>query len=178
MVKVALTVEGEADDVIAAIRQLAVGDTVSQPTVVDAANSSPATAPAVAEPPTAAAPPPPPPPPPAPVPEGRWTIDHVRTFWGYLAPNAQQVYHRVANSSGYVMSRQSLLDDMGLTERQLSGRMSSVGHSVRRIRNVHNVALPHPMTFDQTTDDYKMLTDVADAIVRLNLRPATSEEQQ
>ena len=145
MVKVALTVEGEADDVIAAIRQLATGDVVSpghlllMPMLT--ATLSPLRYPKQKLPH-------PPPPPPVPVPEGRWTIDHVRTFWGYLAPNAQQVYHRVANSSGYVMSRQSLLDAMGLTERQLSGRMSSVGHSVRRIRNVHNVALPHPMAFD------------------------------
>ena len=168
MVKVALTVEGEADDVIAAIRHLA-GDKVSPATVVVADNEAVAAAPTEAVTP--------PPPPPAPVPEGRWTIDHVRTFWGYLAPNAQQVYHRVANSSGYVMSRQSLLDAMGLTERQLSGRMSSVGHSVRRIRNVHNVALPHPMAFDPTSDDYKMLPDVADSIMRLNLRPAATEEE-
>ena len=172
MVKVALTVEGEADDVIGAIRQLATGDTVSPAAVVAAADDTVAAAPIESE-----APPPPPPPPPAPVPEGRWTIDHVRTFWGYLAPNAQQVYHRVANSSGYVMSRQSLLDAMGLTERQLSGRMSSVGHSVRRIRNAHNVALPHPMAFDPTSDDYKMLPDVADAIMRLNLRPSATEEE-
>lgn len=171
MVKVALTVEGEADDVIAAIRQLAAGDTVSPAIVVGADVDAVAAAPPEAETPA------PPPAPPVPVPEGRWTIDHVRTFWGYLAPNAQQVYHRVANSSGYVMSRQSLLDAMGLTERQLSGRMSSVGHSVRRIRNVHNVALPHPMAFDPTSDDYKMLPDVADAIMRLNLRPAATEEE-
>ena len=170
MVKVALTVEGETDDVIAAIRQLAAGGAVSQDTVVDAVDDNTAAAPSEAETP-------PPSPAPAPVPEGRWTIDHVRTFWGYLAPNAQQVYHLVANSSGYVMSRQSLLDAMGLTERQLSGRMSSVGHSVRRIRNVHNVALPHPMAFDPTSDDYKMLPDVADAIMRLNLRPAAADEE-
>ena len=170
MVKVALTVEGEADDVIAAIRQLAASDATPPAAVVDAPDDYIAAAPVEAEPA------PPPPPPLAPVPEGRWTIDHVRTFWGYLAPNAQQVYRRVANSSGYVMSRQSLLDAMGLTERQLSGRMSSVGHSVRRIRNAHNVALPHPMAFDATSDDYKMLPDVADAIVRLNLQPATVEE--
>lgn len=167
MVKVALTVEGEADDVIAAIRQLANSDVAPKDAVVDAIDDDTAAASTEPEPL----------PPPTPIPEGRWTIDHVRTFWGYLAPNAQQVYHRVANSSGYVISRQSLLDAMGLTERQLSGRMSSVGHSVRRIRNVHNVALPHPMAFDPTSDDYKMLPDVADAIMRLNLRPAATEEE-
>ena len=169
MVKVTLTMEGDSQEVIAAIRKLAVGDTISlAPAVETVDDNPPETAPEAA-----AAPAPPPAPPP--VPEGRWTIDHVRTFWRYLAPNAQQVYHQVAHSSGYVMSRQSLLDAMGLTERQLSGRMSSVGHSVRRIRNAHNVSLPHPMAFDQSSDDYKMLPDVADAIVRLNLTPTASE---
>ena len=122
MVKVSLTIEGDAEEVIAAIRELAGSDTESAASVsetvdddVPDATPESTTASNVSSP---AAPP---------VPEGRWTIDHVRTFWRYLAPNAQQVYHQVAHSSGYVMSRQSLLDAMGLTERQLSGRMSSVG---------------------------------------------------
>ena len=170
MVKVALTIEGDAEEVIAAIRKLAIGESVSTASVADnidgesidsnvevssASNTSAPESPSV--------------------PEGRWSIDHVRTFWRYLAPNAQQVYYQVAHSNGYVLSRQSLLETMGLTERQLSGQMSSVGHSVRRIRNVHNIALPHPMSFDPSSDDYKMLPDVADAIVRLNLTPATAE---
>ncbi len=167
MVKVALTVEGDAEEVIAAIRQLAVGEPKILAAIADnnTGDNAETTVDITSSPivSTPAAPPPP---------EGRWTIDHVRTFWGYLAPNAQQVYHQVAHSNGYVMSRQSLLDAMALTERQLSGRMSSVGHSVRRIRNVHNVSLPHPMSFDQSSDDYKMLPDVADAIVRLNLTPS------
>ena len=170
MVKVTLTMEGDAEEVIAAIRKLAVGDATSLTIVAETVDDDPPeTTPEAASASTVS------PPAPPPVPEGRWTIDHVRTFWRYLAPNAQQVYHQVAHSNGYVMSRQSLLDAMGLTERQLSGRMSSVGHSVRRIRNAHNVSLPHPMAFDQSSDDYKMLPDVADAIVRLNLTPTASE---
>ena len=170
MVKVALTIEGDAEEVIAAIRKLAVGESaIVTPTGEDIDDDSSETAVEVTSASTTSTPAQ------TPAPEGRWTIDHVRTFWRYLAPNAQQVYHQVAHSNGYVMSRQSLLDTMGLTERQLSGQMSSVGHSVRRIRNVHNVSLPHPMSFDQSSDDYKMLPDVADAIVRLNLTPTTSE---
>lgn len=169
MVKVLLTIEGGAEEVIAAIRQLAGSDTESVTSVSETVDDVPDATPESTTASNASSPAAPP------VPEGRWTIDHVRTFWRYLAPNAQQVYHQVAHSNGYVMSRQSLLDAMGLTERQLSGRMSSVGHSVRRIRNVHNVSLPHPMTFDQSSDDYKMLPDVADAIVRLNLAPSISE---
>ena len=169
MVKVALTIEGDAKEVIAAIRKLAMGDPASAATAVGdnndendetSAEVTPVSYGAVESPS---------------VPEGSWSIDHVRTFWRYLAPNAQQVYHQVAHSNGYVMSRQSLLDAMGLTERQLSGQMSSVGHSVRRIRNAHNIALPHPMSFDQSSDDYKMLPDVADAIVRLNLQPSAPQ---
>ena len=161
---------------ISAIRLLAVGDAV---TVSEAPAPAPAAeaiaesqfelpaaaAPAVLE----SAPPPPPPPPLPPVPEGRWTIDHVRTFWGFLADDAREIYQRVARSPGYVRSRNTLLDEMNLTVRQLSGRLSSQGHAVRRIRRVHNVALPHPMSFDTQADEYKMLPDVADAIVRLSL---------
>ena len=163
MVKLALTVEGGADEVIEAIRQLAVGEPVS---VTQAPEASPAS---VTAQPAEAAPAPAPAPPPPPVPEGRWTIEHVRTFWGFLADDAREIYQRVAQSAGYVLSRQALLDEMHLTVRQLSGRLSSQGHAVRRIRRMHNVALPHPMSFDSQADEYKMLPDVADAIVRLNL---------
>ena len=180
MVKVTLTVEGNTDEVIVALRQLSVGDAASP------ALTAPVSAPQIVEPdPTPqlaegspevpiAEPEPEPPP----VPEGRWTIDHVRTFWEYLGANAKQVYHRVAHSSGYVMPRQALLDALGLTERQLSGRMSSQGHAVRRMRRRHNIALPHPMSFDVVTDDYKMLPDVADAIVRLNLTPSVPDDTE
>lgn len=171
MVKVAITLEGATGEVIAAIRQLAVGDavTVSEAPVAEAVVESQAALPIEAAPVVLEPPPAPPPPPPPPVPEGRWTIDHVRTFWGFLADDAREIYQRVAQSPGYVRSRQALLDEMNLTVRQLSGRLSSQGHAVRRIRRVHNVALPHPMSFDTQADEYKMLPDVADAIVRLNL---------
>ncbi|MDE2787642.1 MAG: hypothetical protein OXL37_13400 [Chloroflexota bacterium] len=162
MVKVALTFEGDADDVIVAIRRLAVGDATVASSVGTTVETSAASAPAEssdeAQPDA----------PPA-VPEGRWTIEHVRAFWGFLADDAREIYQRVAQSAGYVLSRQALLEEMHLTVRQLSGRLSSQGHAVRRIRRVHNVSLPHPMSFDSQADEYKMLPDVADAIVRLNL---------
>ena len=165
MVKVALTFEGDADEVIVAMRQLAVGDAGGAPPVVNIAETAVATAPvessddAASNEPTA----------PSEVPEGRWTIEHVRAFWGFLADDAREIYQRVAQSAGYVLSRQALLDEMHLTVRQLSGRLSSQGHAVRRIRRVRNVSLPHPMSFDSQADEYRMLPDVADAIVRLNL---------
>ena len=178
MVKVALTVEGDTGAVISALRQLAVGEVafpVSPPPEI-VVESEPAAPRLVAATPetaseVAAEPEPMPDPEPEPVPEGEWSIDHVRVFWSYLSDNVQEVYHRVAHSAGYVLPRQDLLDSLELTERQLSGRMSSQGHAVRRMRRLHNIALPHPMSFDSGSDDYKMLADVADAIVRLNLTP-------
>ena len=165
MVKVALTVEGDADEVIAAIRQLAVGDVASPPLVAETVEeeAAPAESVEVAAPPSAPAPASPP------VPEGRWTIEHVRTFWSYLADDAREIYRRVAQSPGYVLSRRVLLDEMDLGVRNLSGRLSSQGHAVRRIRRHHNVALPPPMPFDSQSDEYKMLPDVADVIMRANL---------
>ena len=165
MVKVALTFEGDADEVIVAMRQLAVGDASGASPVVNNTETSVATAPvespgdAASNEPTET----------NEVPEGRWTIEHVRAFWGFLADDAREIYQRVAQSAGYVLSRQALLEEMHLTVRQLSGRLSSQGHAVRRIRRVRNVALPHPMSFDSQADEYRMLPDVADAIVRLNL---------
>ena len=162
MVKVALTFEGDADEVIVAMRQLAVGDATGASPVVNTTETSVATAP-VDSPEEATANES------IEVPEGRWTIEHVRAFWGFLADDAREIYQRVAQSAGYVLSRQALLEEMHLTVRQLSGRLSSQGHAVRRIRRVRNVSLPHPMSFDSQADEYRMLPDVADAIVRLNL---------
>ena len=88
MVKVALTIEGDSEEVINAIRKLAVGDSVVAAPAAESVADEPGEIYAAAAP---AAPAPAPAPPPPPVPEGRWTIDHVRTFWRYLAPNAQQV---------------------------------------------------------------------------------------
>lgn len=177
MVKVALTVEGETNEVMDAIRRLMDSDTAAAmlPGIGIEVDSVPAAMPAADDapaplPPAAESPEPAPEPEPEPeVPEGQWTLDHVRTFWDLLAPQARDVYRLVAAGSGYVVSRQALLDSMGVSARSLSGRLSSQGHAVRRIRRLHNVALPHPMSFDGMADEYKMLPDVADGIFRLNL---------
>ena len=177
MVKVALTVEGETTEVMDAIRRLMGSEAATAalpgiemdavPAALPVADAISAPLPAVDV--AASAPSAPEPEPEPEVPEGQWTLDHVRTFWDYLAPQAREVYRQVAAGSGYVVSRQSLLDSMSLTARSLSGRLSSQGHAVRRIRRLHNVSLPHPMSFDALADEYKMLPDVADGIFRLNL---------
>lgn len=176
MVKVALTVEGETNEVMDAIRRLMDSDTAAAlllpgieaapvPADLPVVDDAPAPLPVATESPAPIAEPEPEPE----VPEGQWTLDHVRTFWDLLAPQAREVYRQVAAGSGYVVSRQALLDSMGVSARSLSGRLSSQGHAVRRIRRLHNVSLPHPMSFDGMADEYKMLPDVADGIFRLNL---------
>ena len=67
------------------------------------------------------------------------------------------------------MSRELLLDALNLTARELSGRLSSQGHAVRRIRRYHNVSLPHPMSFDSASQEYRMRSDVAGTIKELGL---------
>ncbi len=157
MVKIALTVEGETDEVIAAIRQLAVGDGL--PVAIEG-NFAGATS--VSHPTKGGTPDPP-------APHEDWTPDHVRMFWGFLASDAKDIYRKVARANGYALPRQSLLTDMRLSIRQLSGRLSSQGHAVRRIRKSRHVTLPHPMTFDAQSQEYKMLPDVADPLVKLGL---------
>ena len=154
MVKVILQVDGEADDVITALRRLAGGDGV--------ALSAPPLAPEVSEeaPEVVVEPV---------VPEGEWNADRVRTFWEFLAQDAREIYRSVARRRGYVISRDSLLDSMHLTARELSGRLSSQGHAVRRIRRHHNVSLPHPMSFDSASEEYRMRSDVGEVIVSLDL---------
>ena len=107
------------------------------------------------------------------VPEGEWNEESVRTFWEMLAPDAKEIYRNVAGSNGHVISRDSLLDSMHLTTRELSGRLSSQGHAVRRIRRHHNLSLPHPMSFDPASDEYRMRSDVGEIIARLEIRPET-----
>ena len=55
----------------------------------------------------------------------------------------------MAHGNDRTLARDSLLDAMGLTARTLSGRLSSQGHALRRIRRRYDVNLPHPMTFDR-----------------------------
>ena len=101
MVKVALTFEGDADDVIVAMRQLAVGDAAAGSPLVSKTETSTVATPVEssddAQSDGSSA-----------VPEGRWTIEHVRAFWGFLADDAREIYQRVAQSAGYVLSQPGL----------------------------------------------------------------------
>ena len=157
MVKVILEVNGETDEVIMAIRRLAVGNGVAlsaPPPVKEISEEALEVAPEIVDEPV--------------VPEGEWNEESVHTLWEMLAQDAKEIYRSVAGSNGYVISRDSLLDSMHLTTRELSGRLSSQGHAVRRIRRHHNLSLPHPMSFDSASDQYRMRSDVGEIIARLD----------
>ena len=157
MVKVTVVVEGEPPDVVQSMRRLALGDPVA--TVQGVSDAAVPAEPATAEPEPVWA-----------VPEGDWNSHHVRTFWEFLAADAREIYRRVARENqDHRMSRELLLDALNLTARELSGRLSSQGHAVRRIRRYHNVSLPHPMSFDSASQEYQMRSDVAGTIKELGL---------
>ena len=91
----------------------------------------------------------------------------MTALWRFLTDDVRDIYRLVAHSNEHTIARDSLLDALGITARALSGRLSSQGHAVRRIRLHHNAS--HPMSFDNQSDTYRMRPDVANAIVRLNL---------
>ena len=156
MVRIDLIITGDTPgDTIAALRLFALGKAAgATPADTDAMTNTPA----VDQPETITT-----------ASTGHWTDDHVTALWRFLSDDVRDIYRLVAHSNGHTIARDSLLDDVGITVRSLSGRLSSQGHAVRRIRRLHNLSLPHPMSFDNRSDTYRMRPDVADTLVRLNL---------
>ena len=165
MVKIDLTVAGDVSHVINTIRRLVAGNGSSPATAPNNPNGNPDGDPWVEQPAeplvddTAT------------VAQDPWTDELVRALWQLLTTDVQEVYRRVGHGDGHghALDREALLDAMGFTVRALSGRLSSQGHALRRIRRRYDVNLPHPMAFDQTTEQYRMRPDLAGVIVELNL---------
>ena len=163
MVKIDLTVAGDVSDVIDTVHRLAAGIGSAPAATPNNPNGHPDSHPPVdprVEPLVNDA---------AAVAEDPWTEEMVRALWVLLTLDVQEIYRRVAHGDGHALHRETLLDDMELTARSLSGRLSSQGHAMRRIRRRYDVNLPHPMAFDQTTEQYRMRPDIGDVIVELNL---------
>lgn len=164
VVKIDLTLEGGVSDVINTIRLLATGNVSSLVAASSTHTSNNPDLQAGAEP-TAQ---------PAGgdedvIAEEQWTVELAHSLWVFLSPDVQEIYRRVAHGHGHALARDSLLDDMGLTTRALSARLSSQGHAIRSIRRQYHVALPHPMSFDQPSGQYRMRPDLAGAILELEL---------
>ena len=162
MVRVTVTIEGDIDEVVAAIRQMAGrgtesltgGEVVAGEAVVDAAVGgadgalSPEELAVSAE-----------------LDRPKWNASYATTFWRYLSATAKQAMVRVSQSPDYTEKRAQLMDELNLTQRELSGSLSSQGHSMNRLRRRRGgVDLPRPMTYDKVADVYVLDSNFAGAL--------------
>ena len=168
MVRVTVTIEGDIDEVVAAIRQMAGrgaepltgGEVIAGEEAVDAAvggadgastrdgESSPEELAVTAE-----------------LDRPKWNASYTTTFWRYLSATARQAMVRVSQSPDYTEKRAQLMDELNLTQRELSGSLSSQGHSMNRLRRRRGgVDLPRPMTYDKVADVYVLDSNFAGAL--------------
>lgn len=186
MANVTLTIEGDTGEVVAMIREMAgranADGAPEPPTVVasvaapslaspdlaasalaaDAPDAEMDTAPAAVE--TEPAAPPPPPAPPA-IPEAEWNIRYFNAFWNHLSDRAQEAMRRVSRSPNYRQRRVQLMHTLDLSQRELSGSLSSQGHSLNRLkRGPRGVALPRPLNYDKDDDMYVLDANFANAM--------------
>lgn len=185
MANVTLTIEGDTGEVVAMIREMAgrsnASDQAEAPTVVAsvaapalaAPDSAPAALDAAAEAETAtmtltaeAEPEAPPPAPAAPaIPEAEWNIRYFNAFWNHLSDRAQEAMRRVSRSPNYRQRRVQLMHTLDLSQRELSGSLSSQGHSLNRLkRGARGVVLPRPLTYDKDDDMYILDANFANAM--------------
>ena len=187
MANVTLTIEGDTGEVVAMIREMAgradADGAPEPPTVVasvaapslaapDLAASALATdapdaemAPAAAPVAVATEPAAPPPPPPPAIPEAEWNIRYFNAFWNHLSDRAQEAMRRVSRSPNYRQRRVQLMHTLDLSQRELSGSLSSQGHSLNRLkRGARGVALPRPLTYDKDDDMYVLDANFANAM--------------
>ena len=167
MVRVTVTIEGDIDEVMAAIRQmagrgtepLAGGEVIEGEEAVDAAAdgtddaSSPEELAATAE-----------------LDRPKWNASYATTFWRNLSATARQAMVRVSQSPDYTEKRAQLMDELNLTQRELSGSLSSQGHSMNRLkRRRGGVDLPRPMTYDKAADVYVLDSNFAGALQHMQV---------
>jgi hypothetical protein len=99
-----------------------------------------------------------------------WTASYVTTFWRNLSDTARQAMLRVSRSPNHTQKRAQLMHTLRLTQRELSGSLSSQGHSLNRLkRRRGNVDLPRPLIYDRTEDAYVLDSNFANALRELGM---------
>ena len=175
MARVTVTIEGDIDEVMATVQGMAgrssgVRAARSSPEPGEAAvENEPASQPAAmaAEAPVAAAPEREIPSAPE---ETVWNSSYVHTFWRNLSDTARQAMVRVSRSPNHTQKRAQLMHTLQLSQRELSGSLSSQGHSLNRLkRRRGDVNLPRPLTFDKVEDVYVLDANFAEAMGELGL---------
>lgn len=173
MANVTVTIEGDVGEVVAMLRGMAGRMSgASQLTLggeVVAAAASPE-GPAIAETPSAGTDPQPQGGPVHQTSEAVWNTSYVSTFWRNLSDTARQAMLRVSRSPNHVQKRAQLMHTLRLSQRELSGSLSSQGHSLNRLkRRRGNVDLPRPLIYDRTEDAYVLDSNFAEALRELGM---------
>jgi hypothetical protein len=164
-----VNIEGDIEEVLSAIRQIAGGGMgggvaavapeesgiAAVPSAGDAITAAPADS-LVEEPPHR--------------PMAEWNISYVNTFWRNLSDTAKQAMTRVARSPNHVQKRAQLMHSLHLSQRALSGSLSSQGHSLNRLkRRRGDVDLPRPLTYDRAEDTYVLDAGFAAAMRQMGI---------
>ena len=165
MAKVTVTIEGDIDEVMATLQGMA-GYATSTNGARNTANPAEDEPESQAQPesPTTAAEAEPGPG------ETVWNSSYVHTFWRNLSDTARQAMVRVSRSPNHVQKRAQLMHTLQLSQRELSGSLSSQGHSLNRLkRRRGDVNLPRPLTYDKVEDVYILDGNFAEAMGELGL---------
>ncbi len=94
-----------------------------------------------------------------------WNGSYVHTFWRNLSDTARQAMIRVLRSPNHTQKRAQLMHTLQLSQRELSGSLSSQGHSLNRLkRRRGDVGLPRPLTYDKANDAYVLDANFANAL--------------
>ncbi len=171
MANVTITIEGDVDEVVATLRGMAGGaidPTAAEPTAAAIETAGEATAVATlpeagteeGEPTETA----------VETPAAVWNASYVTTFWRNLSDTARQAMLRVSRSPNHTQKRAQLMHTLRLSQRELSGSLSSQGHSLNRLkRRRGNVDLPRPLIYDRTEDAYVLDSNFANALRELGM---------
>ncbi len=169
MANITVTIEGEVNEVIATLRGMA-----------GCGPSESANEVAIDEIPSGLQSPEPPPAEPA-APESAidapaepatvvWNASYLTTFWRNLSDTAREAMVRVSRSPNHTQKRAQLMHTLRLSQRELSGSLSSQGHSLNRLkRRRGDLDLPRPLTYDRAEDAYVLDPNFADALRELGM---------
>lgn len=99
-----------------------------------------------------------------------WNPSYLTTFWRNLSDTAREAMIRVSRSPNHTQKRAQLMHTLRLSQRELSGSLSSQGHSLNRLkRRRGNLDLPRPLTYDRGEDAYVLDPNFADALRELGM---------
>ena len=99
-----------------------------------------------------------------------WNASYLTTFWRNLSDTAREAMIRVSRSPNHTQKRAQLMHTLRLSQRELSGSLSSQGHSLNRLkRRRGDLDLPRPLTYDRAEDAYVLDSNFADALRELGM---------